>query len=296
MSLRTKFNLVLLLALVVGLALAGLISYRITQDNARQEVLRRAELMMESALSVRAYTVDQIAPLLSPHMEDVFLPQTVPSYAAQTSFRRLRAQDEFAEYNYKEAALNPTNLNDLATDWEAEIIYRFRGDPTLSSYDTTRPLPGGAEGEQQLVLARPLQVGDEACLACHSVPEAAPASMLAQYGATNGFGWELNEIIGAQIVSVPMSVPIERANQTFSVFMAGLVIVFVVVVLLLNLMLQFVVVRPVVRMSQMADAVSMGEEDVPELELRGGDEIGSLSRSFNRMRRSLENAMRMLDT
>ncbi len=295
MSLRTKFNMVLLLALVVGLALAGLISYRIVQDNARQEVLRRAELMMESALSVRAYTVDQIAPLLSPHMDEVFLPQTVPSYAAQTSFRRLRAQEEFREYTYKEAALNPTNLDDLAADWEAEIIYRFRGDPDLVSYDTIRPLPGGLEGEQ-LVLARPLRVGDEACLACHSVPEAAPPSMLAQYGDRNGFGWELNEIIGAQIVSVPMSVPIERANQTFVVFMAGLVIVFVVVVLLLNVMLQLVVVRPVVRMSQMADAVSMGEEDVPELELRGRDEIGSLSRSFNRMRRSLENAMRMLDS
>jgi protein-histidine pros-kinase len=56
-----------------------------------------------------------------------------------------------------------------------------------------------------------------------------------------------------------------------------------------------VVVRPAVKISAIASRVSMGEEDVPEYVKPGKDEIASLSASFNRMRRSLENAMKMLE-
>jgi HAMP domain-containing protein len=44
----------------------------------------------------------------------------------------------------------------------------------------------------------------------------------------------------------------------------------------------------------MADKISLGQFDVPELPVRGKDEIARLAGSFNRMRRSLVTAMRML--
>jgi len=40
----------------------------------------------------------------------------------------------------------------------------------------------------------------------------------------------------------------------------------------------------------------MGDDSQAEYTLDSSDEIGSLSRSFNRMRRSLDNAMKMLET
>jgi protein-histidine pros-kinase len=63
---------------------------------------------------------------------------------------------------------------------------------------------------------------------------------------------------------------------------------------LLNLLLHFVIVRPVVRMSRLATDVSLGKPDVPELTVSGSDEIAALSASFNRMRRSYEGALKML--
>jgi protein-histidine pros-kinase len=63
---------------------------------------------------------------------------------------------------------------------------------------------------------------------------------------------------------------------------------------LLNLLLHFVIVRPVVRMSRLAADVSLGKPDVPELTVSGSDEIAALSASFNRMRRSFEGALKML--
>jgi protein-histidine pros-kinase len=40
----------------------------------------------------------------------------------------------------------------------------------------------------------------------------------------------------------------------------------------------------------------MGVASVPEFEYASADEVGSLSRSFNRMRRSLDSAMKMLES
>jgi protein-histidine pros-kinase len=48
-------------------------------------------------------------------------------------------------------------------------------------------------------------------------------------------------------------------------------------------------------MSSIAHEVSMGKLNVEEYVPRGKDEIASLAESFNRMRRSLFNAMNMLD-
>jgi len=54
------------------------------------------------------------------------------------------------------------------------------------------------------------------------------------------------------------------------------------------------VIAPVKRVSAMADAVSMGQEDVETYIKPGNDEISSLSTSFNRMRESLKHAMDMI--
>jgi HAMP domain-containing protein len=288
MGLRMKFNLVLLLAFIIGLALAAYLSDRILKENAREEVLQNARIMMESALGARAYTAQQIQPLLTLQMKRQFLPQTVAAYAAGQSFQALR--DTFPDFTYKEAALNPTNPNDRASDWEADIIHEFRNNPDRKELVVERDTPTGP----MLNLARPLGIYDEGCLVCHGKVEDAPKTMTDIYGVNNGFGWKMGEIIGAQVVTVPMSVPLARAQQTFTTFMILLTGVFVLLLVLLNILLHFVVIRPVTRMSAIASEVSMGKPDVPEYVRHGSDEIASLSQSFNRMRLSLENAMKML--
>ena len=118
--------------------------------------------------------------------------------------------------------------------------------------------------------------------------------MLDRYGPANGFGWNLNEVIGAQVVSVPMTVPLARAQETWKVFMLSLGGVFIAIAVVLNLMLWALVIRPVTKLSALADKVSLGEMDAPEFRVGGRDEIGVLAASFARMRRSLEQAMKML--
>ncbi|MFQ5974291.1 MAG: DUF3365 domain-containing protein [Alphaproteobacteria bacterium] len=289
MGLRFRFNLVLTVVFLLGLVVSGFVSYSLLQRNARDEVVRDAELMIEAARAIRSYTVDEIRPELQYQLAHTFLPQTVPAYAATTTLGRLPA--EYSEYVYKEATLNPTNPRDRATDWEADLIREFQRDDELKTLTGVRSTPSGPS----LYVARPLRVGNEACLACHSTPSAAPESMLALYGDSNGFGWKLNEIVGAQVVSVPMTVPVANAERAFITFMASLCAVFVVLYVVLNLMLGRMIVSPISQMSRSADEISTGNFAIPEFQEKGRDEIGRLAVSFNRMRRSLEQALKMIE-
>lgn len=290
MGLRAKFNLVLLGAFVVGLALAGTMSYRIINANARHEVSQEAAIMITAASAIRDYTAKEIKPLLADQLKVRFLPHVVSSWAAQTNLREVSAQ--FPAYTYKEAALNPTNPADRATDWEADIIAGFQRNPTLKEFTSVRDTPGGP----MLSVSRPIRITNKECLSCHSTPAAAPASMIDLYGGANGFGWQLNDVIGAQIVSVPMKVALDRADRLFIIVFGGLAVVFLITLLLLNLVLHFMIIRPIRQMSSIAGEISLGNTGVPEFAEKGHDEIASLAQSFNRMRRSLTNAMQMLDT
>jgi HAMP domain-containing protein len=290
MRLLLKFNLIFLIVFVAGVIGAGKVSHDLLQSNAKQEVLDHARLTMEKAVAIRSYTNDQIRPLLETQMKYTFLPQTVPAYSATEVLATLAKS--FPDYTYKEATLNPTNPRDRAVDWEADIVNRFRTQTDQKEFVGERESGTG----RTLYIARPLRITNAACLACHSTVAAAPRTLIEKYGEANGFGWKMNEVIGAQVVSVPMSVPLARAEQAFKVFMASLIGIFVAIGIVLNLMLYLLVIRPVTALSNLANRVSLGELDAPQFPVRGRDEIGTLARSFARMRHSLDQAIKMLDT
>lgn len=290
MGLRLKFNLVMLLVAFLGLAGIGWIASLVLERNARAEILQTAGLMMESAMAIRSYTVNQIRPLLSVQMTHEFLPQTVPAYAATQNIKGLRKR--YPDFTYKEATLNPTNPASRATEWEAGIIEYFRNHRDTKELVGEHASPTG----RSLYVAHPIEIKSEACLTCHGNVASAPGTMLAKYGKANGFGWRMNEIVGSQIVNVPMALSLARAHNTLLSFMSAVGFVFVLIMLMLNLLLNRIVVNPVKRIANIAHDVSMGKLDVEECTPTGKDEISVLAESFNRMRRSLINAMQMLNS
>lgn len=289
MSIRLKFNLAMLLVFAVGLATAAFLVKTILIENAKQEVTLNARIMMEAARSVRSYTVDEIRPLLSRIESSEFFSQTVPAYAATENMQRLR--QAYPDYYYKEAALNPTNPEHKAASWEEDIIQYFRNYADIKEYAGVRTTPTG----QYLFLSRPFRITNEGCLACHSTPDVAPASMIKKYGAHNGFGWKHNEIVGAQIVNVPMAIPIARADKTFTAFMVILVAVFVIIWLVINFFLNLLIVKRVNKIAAKAEEISKGELSAAEFDDSGKDELSSLAHSLNLMYRSLSSAVRLLD-
>lgn len=291
MGLRLKFNLVLLLVFGIGLGVTGYISHGLLHHNARDEVLRNAGVMMEAALSARAYTNAQIRPLI-PYDDNVFHPQSVPAYSATEIMSALHKK--YVDYTYKEATLNPTNPRNRAVEWESDIVMAFRNNPEREEISGVRDTPTG----QSLYLARPFQIKDKACLNCHTTAGEAPPAMVRIYGPNNGYGWKHMEVVGAQVVSVPMALPVRNANRAFYTFMGSLSAVFLTLFVILNVMMSVLIVRPIRRMSAAADKISTGnadDADIAEFKESGRDEIAVLGKSFNRMRRSLAKAIDMID-
>jgi HAMP domain-containing protein len=288
MGLRLKFNLVLLAVFALGLGATGYISHELLHRNAQEEVLRNAGVMMEASLSMRHYTVSKVRPVLRSE-PDKFLPESVPAFAATEIMGLLR--QKYPDYMYKEAAINPTNPNNRVVEWENDIVRAFRSDNALKEISGMRETPTG----RSLYLARPFQIKDAACLSCHTTPDLAPPAMVKIYGPANGYGWKLNEVVGAQIVSVPMNLPIRNANRAFVTFISSLAVVFAALFVVLNIMLTQLIVEPITELSFAADQISKGKVDIAELPAKGKDEVAQLGQAFNRMRRSLEKAISLID-
>ena len=292
MKLLARFNLIFILVFGVGTALAIWLAGIFLQRDAKQRVLEQAKLMMETTLATREYTTLQIKPLLQKvqQHDSVFLPQTVPAYSATQVFDYLHNRNP--DYTYKEATLNPTNPIDRANDWESDVVNTFRNDPARKEIISERDTPTG----KSLFLAHPLRVTDPACFECHSTPNRAPVAMIRQYGSDNGFGWKPNEIIGAQIVSVPEALPVEIADRALRTLAIYLVVVAFIGLLILDAVLILTVIRPVAKLSRAAEEISQGNLEVEDLPVKGRDEISMLAISFNRMQRSLARAMKMLES
>ena len=289
MTLSSRFNLSMILVTLACLLVAGYLSFTILMADARDAVQDSARMLLEGALSVRRYTVDEVRPLLGRLDSEDFLPQTVPAYAASRVVSNLRKR--YPDYSYKEAALNPTNPANRAVDWEEDLVRWFRDHPEAKEFVGERETATG----RSLFISRPIRITSPACLACHGDPDKAPEALVARYGSVNGFGWKLGEIIGTQVVSVPQDVPMKTARKHFLVFMGSLVAVLLLLALALNLLLHRYVIRPVRLIADHAERVSTGDaQDGEELPARGDDEIASLARSFNRMHRSLGSAMQLI--
>ncbi len=327
MKLLAKFNVVLILVFGLGMALIAHYSRNFLMNNAEQQVVQLAELMAASASATEDYTSNQVSPLLIPNAANTaaaapdagepaaasqtasgvgssasnaviaapvpvpaaeFRPQAIPFYAANETFKLLRATHP--DYVLRETALNPTNLNDRATEWEVDLIYYFRDHPGESRRTGHRDTPTGPV----LWVASPI-AADPNCMECHSLPSLAPPAMLARYGNEHGLGWNPHEVVGAQIVSVPMTLPISMAERGYRDLMIGLSVIFLLTVGLIDGAMYLLVIRPLRRVAENADRISKGEMELPALAVTGKDEIAEVTASFNRMHTSLVKAFEMLN-
>lgn len=288
-SLAAKFNLVFLTVSMLGFGAAGVITDGMLAENAREETLQHARLLMQVSDAATRYAGAHVTPLLENRLKFEFLPEAVPTFSAIEHLNQLLKA--YPNYSYKQAALNPTNPRNRANEWERPLVEQLRAAPKTAELVGQRSSAGG----QSLYIARPIRITDAACLACHGKPEDAPATMLDIYGRERGFGWKLGETVGAHVVSVPMEVPLQRARTLLTTHMLSLLGIFGFLFVALNLMVHLFVTRRLARLSRVADDVSLGRAQAPAIDTRGGDEVAGLARSFDRMRTSLDSAMKMLD-
>jgi protein-histidine pros-kinase len=190
----------------------------------------------------------------------------------------------FPAYSCRRTALNPTNTDDRPGPFEVELTDRFKVNVGLDELSGVRAV----SDQTMFNLARPIRVEDPRCLACHSSPDKAPPGMVAEYGYSNGFGWALHDVVGVQLLTV-------RAAWRHGIGdrrrRGGLLLVFGLTYFTLTSALDAVVVRPLRRLAEAAEAVSVGA-DPTDLPTGSAGEVGRVAEAILRLRRSLDNALR----
>ena len=286
-NLSARFTLILSGVFLIGILFGGTVYWRALQGKAQEEIASQGLLLIETMNAVRGYTSAHVKPLLADQLaaSPSFIPETVPAFSARTVFENFRSQVDFETYLYKEAALNPTNPLDLADDFESQLLQKMIAE---SSAEETGYRD--YEGIQLYYIARPLKIGAESCLECHTSPETAPASLIATYGDQGGFGWTVGQTVAAQIIYVPAQEVFNAAWQNFSLVMSVFIIIFGLIILLINVLLRRYVIQPLHVLGGLAQKISADENFSSDLESSAlhavttrSDELGSLAHVFRKM-------------
>jgi len=291
MKIDVRFAVILGLSLLGGLAIAAYVSFSLAARQARDDLALSASLLLETAQAVRGYTSEEIAPLMPDLAESSdFHPQSVPSYGAQSTIRRL--DKAFPEYSYREASMNPTNPGDRATDQEAGLLLAFRDRPEL------KELSGevGDGKEVHFYLARPIRVDAPACLDCHGSADHAPKALLARYGSNGGFGYRLGDVIGIQRVLVSVKPWRDKAIAQVWLTLVSVGCIAVLSLATFMLLLRKYFIRPLNRITRFAEATSLGE--APDPHVAGGSlggQFSDLREAIERLKTSVERAAAMLE-
>jgi HAMP domain-containing protein len=305
LDLGKKLTILMVTIFLIGILAVGIISYKIFVSYAEQHLNARADILISTLDSVRKYNSDRITPLLETQSNQVFLQESVPTFATNKVFQIFvnAYKNDYGDYLYKNAMLNPTNAkDDMASSEETKIIETLKQqDEELAIDQQSHNIDQGystIHGKKYFYIARPIKITNANCLSCHSTLAKAPQSLQSLYQQgiyypNNGLGWPLNTVIGAKVIYVPATEVYKVANKNFAIMLSLFIGIFVAFLLLTNLWLNKYVVLPINRMTKVAEAVSLGDLEA-NFEKRADDEIGRLAESFTRLKNSFTIAMKRL--
>ena len=218
--------------------------------------------------------------------KDEFIPETMStSFVARNIFEEVNKS--FPDYLIKFSSDHPRNPTNAANQEELKLIDYFRKNPNATEW--TGSLKMG--GKNYMIHCSPMRMV-QSCLQCHGRPEDAPASLSANYGTKNGFNYALGEVVGLDLVGIPLdrlnaAITKEAVNQLI-VMMIGIALLFGSLLFIFRLVVGkrlAAITAHFEKAAQQEDYASLAPIDLGEK-----DEIGVLASSFN----SLATRLRIL--
>lgn len=283
MQIQNRISLIILGIFLGGWLVAGLSTVSLELHDSQTESVRMARVLLNTASAVRSYTTDLIEPLdINDNNGQVFIAETVPSYAAQQVF--LRLGEQYQNFRYKETALNPTNPKDTPMDWQVAVIQYFIDHADATELVNTRL---NLNQEESLYVSQPIRITSQSCLECHSTPDVAPPSQVATYG-NRGFGWKLDEVIGARFIEVPTSIPTMKARRSIVSYLLLIASILLLAYLAVLLVVKTWVTQPLDQLAKILEEVTKkplgSHAQLPETRI---DSVGQVINSVNRLISSL---------
>ncbi len=289
MSIKSKINLSFLaLGIVAALAVA-LFNYFEIKGKVIDNAYKKAELINSFAMASRTYTVKTMRPLaISVAGPGQFHPEIMGGFFVARAISETFAKDQ-PGYSFKQATIDPVNRQNAANVQEQEIIRKMAFERQQAIWQ------GIVEKEQEryFYIAKPV-VAQKSCLKCHGNPSEAPKGRRERYPGPGGYNYKADEVVAAFITYVPVEKALAEVNRsTVKIAAAGIVFILAIFVVVWFL-IDKIVTKPVVALTELADEVSRGKGLEKELTVTSKDEIGDLYQSFDRMRKSVVKLMRMI--
>lgn len=284
-SIQASFRRALFLLFITCLVISIPIITAYTRSETYAATKKQLDLLLDMRQAVREFVANDVTPVLTE--QGLFHPPAVaPGLATQF------VADEFAkiqpDYYVQLASDNPLNPTNTPQEFEQAMIDRFRDNRDLKEILQV----GSIDRGRYLMEARPA-VSKAGCLQCHGKPEDVLEVIRRDYGIESGYNYELGRVVGASVFAIPL----QNVNNTIfirSIIAIGILsAIFLAIFATLNQLVNHLVLRPVLHISQLAREVSEGSID-RKISTSRQDEIGELFRSFELMRRSLAAASRRM--
>ncbi len=230
LNIRSKFN-VFLIACLLPLAIClALVIYFHEKKLLLIEANQKAAIVFAEASAIRDYVENS----LRPRMYDVIPGDQFIIEAMSTTFVSVNIQKLFSErmqgYLYRRIAIKPRNPANAMDDQERSVWEIFRNNRELDSWSGEIV----QNNERFLLLAQKVVLSDS-CLRCHGNPEDAPGVLRETYGNVAGFGYQSGDLMGLNLVSVPVHHALEKISAVAWTIAIATLVGFALVVVAINL-------------------------------------------------------------
>ena len=253
----------------IGVAVPGYFGYKLLERNAEREVEEKARMI---ARTVDAFTMATKG--ARPGSADSGSIRCEGGYELRRAMKRHEKGPREVPWRFKHVALNATDKDNRANQYETRLITTFEADRSIRQIEEDVEL-----NKRFHVIAKPTAVA-ESCLRCHGDPGAAPTKKREEYGRTAGFNWRKGQVVGATVIYVPSDY---ARSQSFGIFWTIFKIVSLLAVMcaaMLTWRVRAVVVEPVHRLLKTSWALRKGDYNASYPKIGSDDEIDELAESF----------------
>lgn len=290
---RIRASFLLNAAVAAAFAVAAFALIFIVRTNLRHQSLREAEeiarIMLDRNLATHMYFTSRLKPVVFP-LSDRFMPPEYFEPAWMSSTFAVREIDKLfkslnsTNYYYKECAINARSPENEADPVERAFIERLNREPTLTLQSEERVLGG----RPFFTVMRRGEAMEQSCLRCHDTPELAPGGLVARYGSTRSFHRNLNEVITAISIRIPLAATYNHADRTILQISLALGAGLLGILGIQILLSQKLIFGPLRRVGAKANEISSEEQHLgEEIDLPLGRELADFCSSFNRMSKTL---------
>jgi HAMP domain-containing protein len=284
MSIRVRFLVLIAVLSLLATAAIAYASYQFSLKNAVEEAKSKGQIVFDYLDSSRLYFKKHMRPKVFEILpRGQFVPELISGFTLTRG-----VSDEFQkknpDYIFKQATIDPLHLANKADQDDLKIIDFFKKNPNKKYDEGTIK----KKGDEYYYFAQPIKIDSPKCLRCHGDPAKAPKEQVATYGSEHGYNWKVGDIASAYIVYVPLKKAFAQAKKSAINLVAIGAAGIVVMMLVLWIFFSMYVIKPISMLEQRATEISLGKNLSEPIQTPSNDEIGSLARSVDRLRISVE--------